>query len=578
MDEIKVSVIIPVYQVENYLERAVDSVLDQTLGELEIILVDDGSRDNSPEICDRYREKHPDKVRVIHKENQGLGFARNTGAAAARGRYLAFLDSDDTVEPEMYREMYEKACEGGYDIVMCDVEIIYVEEGRRAKAVSYCREEVDLPGYLARGNNITYSVNKLFRREIWEENRYEKMLFEDIALIPALVTRYPNIGYVRKAFYHYYRRADTISTTQVGEMADIVQAYRRFLNDSSPEVREEAVYCAAKQILWNMTDSRPVFQADFVELLREYRRYFLMNPYLEKDKRTAKLLEYLDMEPIPENIICVHFGQELPARYLEGLRRDFPRGRLIEAGEELCGEIPLPPSVKEALEEGKLSYAQEYASLWLLERSGGIVVDADRQACLRLKQLRMEQVFFGFEDQEQITSGCFGAQKGHYVIQALLDTYWQENIFNQAKLPLGERIRDFLMVHFGLLPNGRSQLLKNQVRVFLPSILAYDMQDGENCCKYAGCPAPEGCEVVSRSVLKMWSDRLMENWRLYKSLRDAAPGPGGKKLPAAPEPQSGSIREEQLEERLQQVAELYENSTCWRVTRPLRALGRLLGR
>lgn len=126
MNEVKVSVIIPVYQVENYLERAVDSVLAQTLEEKEIILVDDGSPDGSPEICDRYARQYPEMIRVIHKENQGLGMARNTGADAARGKYLAFLDSDDTVEPEMYEEMYEKAREGDYDIVMCDVKILYV--------------------------------------------------------------------------------------------------------------------------------------------------------------------------------------------------------------------------------------------------------------------------------------------------------------------------------------------------------------------------------------------------------------------------------------------------------------------
>lgn len=126
--EIKVSVIIPVYQVEMYLERAVDSVLAQTLPEIEMILVDDGSEDASPQICDRYAEEYPDRVKVIHKDNQGLGLARNSGLELARGEYVAFLDSDDTVEPEMYEELYAKAVEGQYDIVMCDVQIQYVEE------------------------------------------------------------------------------------------------------------------------------------------------------------------------------------------------------------------------------------------------------------------------------------------------------------------------------------------------------------------------------------------------------------------------------------------------------------------
>ena len=126
-NQVKVSVIIPVYQVENYLERAVDSVLAQTLEEKEIILVDDGSWDNSPQICDRYARDYPELIRVIHKKNEGLGMARNTGVQAAVGEYVAFVDSDDAVEPEMYAEMYEKAVEEDCDIVMCDVRIVYVE-------------------------------------------------------------------------------------------------------------------------------------------------------------------------------------------------------------------------------------------------------------------------------------------------------------------------------------------------------------------------------------------------------------------------------------------------------------------
>ena len=106
--EVKVSLIIPVYGVENYLERAVDSALAQTLEEKEVILVDDGSPDACPQICDRYAAGYPGVVRVLHQENQGLGMARNAGAALAQGEYLLFLDSDDTIQPEMAQALYEK--------------------------------------------------------------------------------------------------------------------------------------------------------------------------------------------------------------------------------------------------------------------------------------------------------------------------------------------------------------------------------------------------------------------------------------------------------------------------------------
>ena len=128
--ETKVSLIIPVYGVETYLERAVDSALAQTLAEKEVILVDDGSPDRCPEICDRYARDYPETVQVIHQENQGLGMARNAGVALAKGEYLLFLDSDDTIEPDMAETLYNRAKEGDCDLVLCDVRIRYVDEER----------------------------------------------------------------------------------------------------------------------------------------------------------------------------------------------------------------------------------------------------------------------------------------------------------------------------------------------------------------------------------------------------------------------------------------------------------------
>lgn len=575
-DKIKVSVIIPVYQVENYLERAVDSVLAQTLEEKEIILVDDGSTDSSGQICDQYAKEYPNLIRVIHKENDGLGMARNTGVRMAVGEYVAFIDSDDTVEPEMYEEMYEKAIEEQYDMVMCDVRIIYVDENRSTVVSSYSSDEIDLSDYIANGNNITYSVNKLYRRQIWEKNKYEKMLFEDIALIPSLVTKYPHIGYVRKPFYNYYRRANTISTTFRGDMVDIIQAFRNFLNRSDPNYRDEVVYNVAKQLFWNMTQSRVLFQADFIDLMKEYKKDFLLNPFIEKDPKIRKILDFLDKEVIPEQIICVHFDQPIPEEYLTALAEDFPKATVIDADETYYLTEQLPQTIRQALNEGKTSYVEEYYALRILCEKGGIVLKPDMRANLNLKRLRLNRIFFGFENEEEITSGCYGAVKQHYVIQALLETYETDNFFNKAFLPLKERIRDFLIIHFQLKVNGRKQMLKNEIQIHLPSVLVYDMKDGDSCAKRADIPVPEGYEVISDAVLKMWSDRLLENWNLYKRERNT-------KHPAPPKPApqtngllSPELFQEELHRQIQEVVDSYENSTCWRITKPLRLLAKLL--
>ena len=325
--DVKVSVIVPVYQVECYLERAVDSLLEQTLEELEILLIDDGSTDASPALCDRYARDWPGKVRVVHQENQGLGMARNAGLDLARGEYIAFVDSDDRVDREMYQALYEKAQEGNYPLVCCDVEIHYVEEGRQSVSVTYPRRDLELGDYLLRGNNITYSVNKLYHRSLWQGLRYDKMVFEDIALIPALVTRTPSLGYVPKAFYHYYRRGNTLSTSQVGAMGDVVEAFRLFLRRAHPAYREEAVYCAARQLYWNMTQSRSVFLPDFIDLLQEFSQEFLWNRYLREDGKLRELLGYLDRQVIPRRFVTAHWRRALPPGGGSVWRRTSPAAR-----------------------------------------------------------------------------------------------------------------------------------------------------------------------------------------------------------------------------------------------------------
>lgn len=125
----KLTIIVPVYNAGAYLRKCLDSVLAQTLAEWELILVDDGSKDESGAICDEYAGKDP-RVRVIHKENGGVSMARNAGLTAAAGEYIGFVDADDWIERDMFEKLLEQAEKTGADIVMCDVATVY-SDGRR---------------------------------------------------------------------------------------------------------------------------------------------------------------------------------------------------------------------------------------------------------------------------------------------------------------------------------------------------------------------------------------------------------------------------------------------------------------
>ena len=126
MGSIKVSIIVPIYNVEKYLDRCMQSLLGQTLKDIEIIMVDDGSPDGCPALCDEYVRRDA-RVKVIHKQNAGLGYARNAGLDVATGEYVAFVDSDDYVDLEMYEKLYVTAIRTGSDVVYCGFNRYYSE-------------------------------------------------------------------------------------------------------------------------------------------------------------------------------------------------------------------------------------------------------------------------------------------------------------------------------------------------------------------------------------------------------------------------------------------------------------------
>ena len=127
MDAAKISIIVPVYKVEPYLDKCVSSIVNQTYTNLEIILVDDGSPDNCPAMCDAWAKKDS-RIRVIHKPNGGLSDARNAGMAAATGELMAFVDSDDRIAPDMYEHLYQRLTEDNSDIAACGVQMVWEDK------------------------------------------------------------------------------------------------------------------------------------------------------------------------------------------------------------------------------------------------------------------------------------------------------------------------------------------------------------------------------------------------------------------------------------------------------------------
>lgn len=219
---IKISIIIPVYNVERHLSACVDSVINQTLNEIEIILVNDGSTDNSSEICDEYALKD-NRISVIHKKNGGLSDARNTGLKKARGEFICFLDSDDWIDKNMLAEYYSAAYKDNADIVVSGIIIEYVHEGYKI--------DKRLRSMVCKSSQITESIleceekglfnpvcNKLYKSSLLKamDIYFEKngMPAEDLLFNCEVFKSVSTIVLIDKAYYHYMRRNEETLVTR----------------------------------------------------------------------------------------------------------------------------------------------------------------------------------------------------------------------------------------------------------------------------------------------------------------------------------------------------------------------------
>ena len=216
--EPKMSIIVPVYNVEKYLRRCLDSILNQTLTDIEVICVNDGSPDTSPEILEEYQKKD-NRIVVINQENGGLGAARNTGINAARGEYLGFVDSDDFIVPTMYEKLYRKAKEQDADVVLCNINLYFTESGE-----TKIFRDMRFYGNMERTGSFTVNEHprilqsigvwdRIYRRAFIEKfnlRNPEKRIYEDVLFTVQTSVLASRIAIVNEPLY-YYRKNTGIS-------------------------------------------------------------------------------------------------------------------------------------------------------------------------------------------------------------------------------------------------------------------------------------------------------------------------------------------------------------------------------
>lgn len=296
MSNIILSVIVPVYNVEKYLKKCLDSVLNQEIDNYEVIVVNDGSQDNSQSIIDQYVNQNPSIIKSLIKQNGGLSSARNYGVKHANGEYICFIDSDDYVEKNHYKKMLELAIKDDADLVVTDFEYVW-ENNPSKKLYKHGIETENIDYRKAMFLSPLFSWNKMYRKKLFDdlECKYpEGLWYEDIPVTLRYTAHSKKISYLKGLGFHYLQRESSIMGTNYSDkMNDIFIIYQllydTFKNEGLfNEYKEEMEYSFVEALLvygafrFLRTEHYKELMSKSFDFVKSHFPNYLNNKYLYK--------------------------------------------------------------------------------------------------------------------------------------------------------------------------------------------------------------------------------------------------------------------------------------------------------
>lgn len=221
----KVSIIVPVYNMEKYLKQCMDSLVNQTLKDIEVIVINDGSKDKSLDILKKYKKKYPNIVKIIDQENGGISVARNNGISVATGKYIGFVDSDDYIKLDMFEKLYNEIEKTKSDIVVCDFEEYHMKD--ETFKYIYVTDKIIFDNFYEDTsiiNTIDYAPwNKLYKRELFDDIKFIKNTkYEDLNAILKIFLISKKISTVKESLYLYRINEDGETKTVNKKVEDIL--------------------------------------------------------------------------------------------------------------------------------------------------------------------------------------------------------------------------------------------------------------------------------------------------------------------------------------------------------------------
>ncbi len=305
--DVFISIIIPVYKVEKYLHRCLDSILSQSFSDIEVILIDDGSPDNCGSICDQYADMYPDKVRVIHQENRGLSGARNAGLSHSHGKYIFFVDSDDTIESDAIRIIFDALEMHGFpDMLIFDGRTVSqrgnVLSSRICGSLSGYRVPTGMVTSLENSKELLFEFpsawSRVTKRDIFIKNNISFPLglwFEDIGCTPMLLKCCESIVCIDKTLYNYFLHEGSITASSSSERRcnDVIAVFEVLIkwfkeNNLFDEYYSQLEYMAVSElfvvqtVMIILSGGSYKYLDKLVLFMKQNFKGYLKNPYIKK--------------------------------------------------------------------------------------------------------------------------------------------------------------------------------------------------------------------------------------------------------------------------------------------------------
>lgn len=582
INDVKVSIVVPVYNVEPYLVRCIDSLLGQSMKEVQIILVDDGSEDNSGLICDQYACRY-ENIEVIHQSNHGLTAARRSGLNACVGEYVIFVDSDDWIDADTCQKEYEYMKRNNARLLICDYNIVDGESVTQNPGFS--GENLSISDFymsVAPG----YVWNKMYHKSLIDimKVNIDVTQAEDIAMLLPLVSKLnsdSDMIYISEAFYNYYKRPDSSSNNNIfiddfGIDEYLTSLRYILINSEKSRLKEVSFYCM-NCLSWGINSvERRYFKADYCEFFKEELYNNVLGNSLITNRFPQLLVRLVGQcdRLIPGNLVYGNF--ENSNSVLFQYCRDSWAARcrnysVIEINTTNCNIQDAPDCVKKAYEEGNIEFVNDYFCLEYLVKNGGIAVSKNLFIHKPLGEIRYEGTFFSYINEDDIGNAIYGMDKDSNFGKIILETYREQHIFNDTFLPLSKRFQFELEGNWKLIPKGIStKLMNGEINIYAYNIMTEMVDD--NCLT----------EVLNDELYKVHKSGkvLIDRSKFLNIFKDNKSKATNKVDSKSANPDIQTIekykeREAELINEINIFKQAYENtisSTAWKITFPFRKI------